>query len=190
MTEPNIPTEPPPQPSPPRASPLIEVERQLTALENLATIELCARYLELFGKPPRTRHRTWLLRKIAYRIQEQRLGGLSMTARKRLNDLMAEIEFPEAPVRKPGRPRRTSIGRPATNSITYETPLRACSAPGSDLRPGTLITKVWRGTELRLVVQEHGFELDGLVHKSLSAAAKAATGAHWNGRLFWFGRTK
>jgi hypothetical protein len=37
-------------------------------------------------------------------------------------------------------------------------------------------------------VVEDGFEYDGKVHKSLSAVAKAITGAHWNGRLF-FGLT-
>jgi hypothetical protein len=50
---------------------------------------------------------------------------------------------------------------------------------------GTVITRRWRGRDLEMRVLEDGFELDGLVHKTLSAAAKAVTGAHWNGKLFW-----
>ena len=33
-----------------------------------------------------------------------------------------------------------------------------------------------------------GFEYDGEVYRSLSAVAKAVTGSHWNGHLF-FGLT-
>ena len=50
---------------------------------------------------------------------------------------------------------------------------------------GTTIIRVWRGREYRLHVRENGYEVDGILHKSLGAAAKAITGAHWNGRLFW-----
>jgi len=34
-------------------------------------------------------------------------------------------------------------------------------------------------------VLDGGFEYGGVVYKSLSAVAKAVTGAHWNGRLFF-----
>lgn len=50
---------------------------------------------------------------------------------------------------------------------------------------GTVITRTWRGRDLRLVVLEDGFELDGVRYGSLSEAARAVTGAHWNGKLFW-----
>ena len=48
-----------------------------------------------------------------------------------------------------------------------------------------MIARQWRGRVLRLTVLDDGFELDGVVHKSLSAAAQAVTGAKWNGPLFW-----
>ena len=51
--------------------------------------------------------------------------------------------------------------------------------------PGTTLVRNWRGKDLGLRVLEDGFEFDGVVHKTLSAAAKAVTGAHWNGKLFW-----
>jgi hypothetical protein len=51
--------------------------------------------------------------------------------------------------------------------------------------PGTVITRRWRGRDLELRVLDDGFEVDGVVHRTLSAAAKAVTGAHWSGHLFW-----
>ncbi len=55
--------------------------------------------------------------------------------------------------------------------------------------PGTVITRTYRGRELRLLVLSDGFELDGVHYRSLSEAARAATGSRWNGRLF-FGLTE
>ena len=50
---------------------------------------------------------------------------------------------------------------------------------------GTLITRTYRGRELRLLVLDDGFELEGVHYRSLSEAARAVTGSRWNGRLFW-----
>jgi len=38
---------------------------------------------------------------------------------------------------------------------------------------------------LRLAVTDDGYTFEGTTYGSLSAAAKGATGAHWNGRMFW-----
>ena len=53
---------------------------------------------------------------------------------------------------------------------------------------GVEITRVWRGRELRAVACDGGYEFEGATYRSLSAIAKAVTGTHWNGRLF-FGLT-
>ena len=108
--------------------------------------------------PPRTKSREWLIRRLAYRVQEERFGGLSATAKARLEQLVAEIEIPAAP---------------PTNKN------------GDGLAIGTVLVRAWRDRELRLEVTDEGYTLDGKVYGSLSAAAKAATGAHWNGRAFW-----
>ena len=54
---------------------------------------------------------------------------------------------------------------------------------------GTTLIRSWRDQELRVEVRENGFEWDGTLYRSLTAAAKAITGSAWNGRLF-FGLTK
>ena len=48
-----------------------------------------------------------------------------------------------------------------------------------------VIVKAYKGRQLRLVVHEDHFELDGQSFGSLSEAARHVTGARWNGWLFW-----
>jgi hypothetical protein len=180
----------------PPPSKLGDIGVELVRLERMTAAELTALYNVEFGRSPRSRHRLWLLRALAFRIQERRLGGLSGAARKRLGELMAEIDIPSAGLtsapRMPIRSKSVSDRqRPNT-----ETSNRASSPSGHGagidrhpLHPGTVITKVWRDRDLRLIVRDDlTFELDGVVHRSLSAAAKAVTGQHWNGWVFWFGR--
>lgn len=161
-----------------------DFERELAGLERMTSIELAARYVEAFGKPPRSRHRVWLLRQVGSRLQERRLGGLSGVARRRLDELMSEIRLPG----EPSAPSTTrAIGAPRVARSEETAPARAPRA----LRPGAVIAKRWRDRELRLTVLDDGrFELDGVVHRSLSAAAFAVTGTKWNGNVFWRGRVR
>jgi hypothetical protein len=47
---------------------------------------------------------------------------------------------------------------------------------------------VWRGREIRATPVDGGYEVEGVLYGSLSAAASAITGTRWNGKLF-FGLT-
>ncbi len=53
--------------------------------------------------------------------------------------------------------------------------------------PGTVLTRTYKGARLEVRVLAGGFEYDGQVYKSLSAVAKAITGQHCNGFLFFQG---
>jgi len=53
---------------------------------------------------------------------------------------------------------------------------------------GTVLTRKYRGRQVEAKVLANGFEYEGQVYRSLSAVAKAVTGSHWNGHLF-FGLT-
>lgn len=44
------------------------------------------------------------------------------------------------------------------------------------LPPGTILTRQYKGETLQVKVLPHGFEFEGELFKSLSAAAKAITG--------------
>lgn len=56
--------------------------------------ELVARYEAGFGRTPRVRHREYLWKRVAWKLQEQRLGGLSSVAKQRLESMIAEIDIP------------------------------------------------------------------------------------------------
>jgi len=53
--------------------------------------------------------------------------------------------------------------------------------------PGTILTRWYKGQTLKVQVLRHGFEYEGQVYKSLSAVAKAITGSHTSGFLFFRG---
>jgi len=49
----------------------------------------------------------------------------------------------------------------------------------------TRLVRDWNGKRYEVVVAADGFVYDGAPYRSLSAIAKAITGAHWNGKLFF-----
>ncbi len=144
------------------------ITQEIQQLRGMAVPELVDRYEAVFGKPPRVKHRDWLWRRIAWKVQEQRFGGLSNVAKRRLDELIAELDLPLG--------QRTVNGKVAR------------SRPGSPPL-GTTLTRVWKGQDIRTTAVEGGWEHEGVVYRSLSAVAKALTGSHWNGRYF-FGLTK
>ena len=146
------------------------IAQQVRELHRISPSELAERYLELFGKPPRVRNKAFLQRQVAWKLQERALGGLSEHARTRLDELIAKLDVRLAPP------------EPRTRQTASKDGPRAPLA-------GTTLTREWHGQHIRVEVREDGFEWNGARYKSLSAIARAITGANWNGRLF-FGLTK
>ncbi|MCC6673512.1 MAG: DUF2924 domain-containing protein [Planctomycetes bacterium] len=140
------------------------LEAALTRLRGLPMPELIAEYEKVFGRPPRAKHRAYLAKRIAARLEEQRLGGLSGLARRRLDALMREIDIPLGPPSKPAPERPSRPGLPPV---------------------GTVLTREWRGREIRVEVVADGFVCEGNRYRSLTAVAHAVTGAHWNPTLFF-----
>lgn len=58
-------------------------------------------------------------------------------------------------------------------------------AEGLHLGNGARLTRNWKGREVTVVVEEHGFRWDDQVFPSLSAAATAIAGSRWNGPRFF-----
>jgi hypothetical protein len=56
--------------------------------------------------------------------------------------------------------------------------------------PGAVLTREYKGRTIQVTVLPSGFDYDGQVYRSLSAVAKAVTGSHWNGHLFFNLTTK
>jgi len=140
---------------------------------SVGELQVCWR--ELYGEESRSRNREFLFRRLAWRVQELAHGGLSNRAKDRLREL-APDDFIRA---------RTPAVMQAHDApsllVRKERPARDPRLP----TPGTVITRTYHGRELRLVVLDDGFELGGVRYGSLSEAARAVTGQHWSGPLFW-----
>ena len=142
------------------------IPQQLQELQTLSPAELARRYEALFGKPPRVRNKAFLQRRVGWKLQERAFGGLSDRAKNKLEELIARLDLP---LRDPAPPRPRA------------TPRGDSKAP----LVGTQLVRKWHDQEIRVEVRDGGFEWNGVLYKSLSAVAKAVTGATWNGRLFF-----
>ena len=138
------------------------VLRQLTALSKMKVPELREKWRELNGTKPPAYNRQYLIRRLAYRIQEMYYGGLSENAKQQLAQV-AEAD----PLASVGKPKAQKKQEPTR------------------LVPGTRLKRRWRGVEYEVVVVEGGFKYDGQVYRSLTAVAIAITGTKWSGRIFF-----
>jgi hypothetical protein len=152
----------------------IDIKREVATLEGMSTGQLRERYAELFGEPVRTRHKTYLIRKIAWRLQAMAEGDLSERARRRAAELANDAEVRVMP------PRPLAAAGPA--SVHAEP---ADSADRRLPREGTALVRKYKGKLVRVIVLADGFEFDGERYGSLSAVAKAVTGSHCNGFRFF-----
>jgi hypothetical protein len=145
------------------------ISQQLLELQSLNAAQLAERYAEFHGQPPRIKNRAFLLRRVAWKLQEREFGGLPDRARARLDELIAAIDLP---LRDPAPPRPRAMQRAESRGPMV----------------GTTLIRKWRDTEIRVEVVENGFAWNGTIYKSLTAVAFAATNSRWNGKLF-FGLT-
>jgi len=158
------------------------IEAQINALERMTTSQLVERFAEVHGYPCRTRHRQYLIRKIAWRIQANAEGDLSERARRRAAELADDAEVR---VMAP----KTLISPPQTGAS--KTVRRSAHADDHDdgrLPPaGSVIVRQYKGRTIRVVVlpKDEGFEWDGERFRTLTAVAKKVTGSHLNGFRFF-----
>jgi hypothetical protein len=92
------------------------------------------------------------------------------------NDADLRLSPPRHPKPRPTAVVQAGPTRRATKRITPQ------------LRPGTVLARKYRGEMLEVRVLADGFEFEGTTYSSLSAVAKAITGAHCSGHHF-FGLT-
>jgi Protein of unknown function (DUF2924) len=155
---------------------LMNIPRELAALQRMTAKELRAKYAEVFGEATTTGNRSWLLRRIAWRLQANAEGDLSERARKRAEELACNADIRSTPPKL--KPTTAPPEVTATRTLRFQ--------PDDRLPPpGTVITRPYKGDTLRVTILADGFEYDGQVYGSLSAVAKAVTGSHCNGYLFF-----
>ena len=131
-----------------------EIER----LKRATAADLKEHWRSLYGaEPPRRISRDLLVRALAYRMQEQALGGLKPFTRRLLAKVAAHA----------------SANRPI--EVT----------PEPNLKPGTVLLREWHGAQHQVIVREDGIVFRGKPYKSLSEVAYRITGTKWSGPRFF-----
>ena len=169
-----------------RTTVLANVTHQLAELVTMSSRALAQKYLEVLGEPTRSNNRTWMLRKIAWKLQESAAGGLSASARTRIAELGDELpvgwRMRQVPLAPEIAGQVTAAGLAA--APTPETAGNAQRDPRLPA-PGTVISRIHNGIAHQVIVQTQGFEFQGKSYRSLSQVAKAITGTAWNGFGFF-----
>ncbi|MEM1198375.1 MAG: DUF2924 domain-containing protein [Pseudomonadota bacterium] len=135
-----------------------ELAQELAELSKLPRTDLVVAWVKVYGHPPpKGINRGFLERVCAYRIQARRLRPLKPSIRKRL---LAHVT-------------------PSERDEGTAPPIRPT------VRPGAKLLREWNGVTHQVLVTEQGCEWNGHQFSSLSAVAKAITGAHWSGPRFF-----
>jgi len=160
----------------------MNVQTALAELQKMTVGELRQRYAEVWNEPTRSFNKPHLIKRIIWRLQALKEGGLSERARQRAMELANDADL------RLGPPRGMSVEAVADAGPVVTSPFRV--EPDDRLpMPGTLLRREYKGRTLLVRVLPAGFEYEGEIYRSLSAVAKKITGSHWNGYLF-FGITR
>jgi len=154
----------------------LNVGKEITALRRMTVKELQAKHVEVFGEETRSHHKDYLVKRVAWRIQAQAEGGLSEQARQRAMELANDADLRTHAPRKPADTAGCGPTKTAAIQIDHDTRLPM---------PGAVVTREYKGKTIEVHVLPNGFEYEGEVYRTLSAVAKAVTGAHWNGYHFF-----
>ena len=127
-------------------------------LSDLPRPALVARWRALYRtQPPKGLSRRLLILAVAYRMQAKRYGGLTPAARRKL----------------------------AGHGSGGVSPDRSKSNVSIKLAPGTRLIREWNGVTQVVDVEDGHFVWNGARYRSLSAVARAITGARWSGPRFF-----
>ena len=134
------------------------VAAQVAALHQMPMVDLWKLWDQYFRRRPENPNRNYIQSRVAYKIQEAALGGLSSETQRRLINI--------------GMRHSKIKGRQLPREI--------------ELAPGTVLIREWAERDHKVTVTATGtFEYEGQHFKSLTAVARHISGTHWSGPLFF-----
>ena len=145
---------------------------RIKALQQMSVHRLQKEYCRVCGEKSTATHKGFLLKKIAWKIQELEFGGITEEVKEKALAIVEDLNLP---------------GRIPSSKLKKKRKIITRSPP-PDKRlpmPGTVITRKYKDKQIAVQVLEGGFEYEGCKYRSLSAVAKAVTGSHWNGFSFF-----
>jgi hypothetical protein len=152
----------------------VNVAREAAVLQRLTVPQLRQRYAEVYNETTNAGNRAWIIKRILWRLQALAEGDLSERARQRAQELANDADL--------------RLNPPTTLTLPLPAPSPTAPRPQGDNRlppPGTILARPYKGRTLQVQVLTECFAFEGEVYPSLSAVAKAATGSHCNGYLFF-----
>jgi hypothetical protein len=153
----------------------LNIVNEVAALERLSVGQLRQRFAELFGEATHASNRIWLVKRIIWRLQALAEGDLSERARRRAAELARDADLRLNPPQS-----KAHTTTPPPQDVPNPAPVDQRLPP-----PGTILTRPYKGQLVQVQVLTEGFAYGGRVYPSLSAVAKAITGSHCNGYLFF-----
>lgn len=154
---------------------LVDAASDLGRLSRMCPEDLQRAYRSIFERNVPAGNSEFARRKIAWRVQAEREGGLPDSARQRG---LAIAQDAAARLRIPLRSSNAKFHHVTVTSLVSDHDSRLPM-------PGSLIVKRYRGRNLVVHVHENEFEYEGRRFSSLSALAKDSTGTKWNGLAFF-----
>ena len=134
-----------------------DLEATIRELADLPRPDLTERWRQLYrAAPPKGISRPLLFRAVAYGMQVKRYGGLKPAVRRQL--------------------RKVADGDPTR---------AAANLNSARIAPGMRLIREWNGSSHVVEVVDGGFVWNGKRYGSLSAVARAITGARWSGPRFF-----
>ena len=153
----------------------LNIVNEVATLQRLSVGQLRQRFAELFGETTKASNRTWLIKRIIWRLQALAEGDLSERARRRAAELARDADLRLNPPQS-----QANATPPSPQPASIAAPLDQRLPP-----PGAILTRPYKGQLVQVQVLTEGFAYGGRVYPSLSAVAKAITGSHCNGFLFF-----
>jgi hypothetical protein len=136
----------------------VALAAEIAGLSQLGIDELRGRWKATFGNSPSLEiGRSFLIRAIAYRVQERACGGLSPATQRLLSEAIEEAGKGSSP--KTPRVRRA--------------------------QSGTILVREWQGKAHRVTMLDDGVSFNGKHYRSLSEVAREITGSRWSGPRFF-----
>jgi hypothetical protein len=132
------------------------LERRLASLPGMPPTQLRALWRDVWGRPAPDIGPDLLRRGIAWKLQARTHGDIPTHVRREVSAVAARL-------------RRGDTVAP----------------PRPSLRPGSRLVREWQGRTHQVVVLERGYEYDSRHFRSLTQVARAITGTHQSGLLFF-----
>ena len=151
------------------------IPQQIARFKTMTVGQLRVEWLKYYSEESRSRNRDFLWKRLSWRVQELQLGGLSDAAKERMLEL-TPASFVRSQLPTGFVPDKEVVRTPPGTAARRDPRLPA---------PGATLVRRYKGSDVRALVLDEGFEWDGRHFDTLSEVAHAITGSHWSGPLFF-----